>query len=165
MRASGQFNSRGAIAAIVSDPCPRTTAPVILPRSALLAALTVGAATASAQPTLTDPGLRVSTVVTGVLAAHRHRVPRRQRLPRHREGERPRAARDQRRLTGTVLDLAVNSNSERGLLGIALDPEFPGVPNVYLFWTESLTGADSTVVSDVPCSPTVSIGSCGTGPR
>jgi len=34
-----------------------------------------------------------------------------------------------------VLDLAVNSNSERGLLGIALHPQFPTNPGVYLFWT------------------------------
>src|ERR671914_2772835 len=36
---------------------------------------------------------------------------------------------------GTVLDLAVNSNSERGLLGIALHPDFPDDPGVYLFWS------------------------------
>jgi glucose/arabinose dehydrogenase len=36
---------------------------------------------------------------------------------------------------GTVLDLGVNSFSERGLLGIALHPEFPEDPGVYLFWT------------------------------
>src|ERR671916_1721441 len=35
-------------------------------------------------------------------------------------------------LHSTVLDLAVNSNSERGLLGIALDPNFPSDPAVYL---------------------------------
>src|SRR5918996_5785383 len=34
-----------------------------------------------------------------------------------------------------VLDLSVNFNSERGLLGIALDPNFPDDPGVYLFWT------------------------------
>jgi hypothetical protein len=28
-------------------------------------------------------------------------------------------------VTGTVLDLGVNRNSERGLLGIALHPDFP----------------------------------------
>ena len=49
-----------------------------------------------------------------------------------------------------VLDLAVNSNSERGLLGIALHPDFPAVPFVYLRWTESSTGLDTTVVSEVP---------------
>jgi len=35
----------------------------------------------------------------------------------------------------TVLDLAVNNFSERGLLGIALHPDFPENPGVYLFWT------------------------------
>lgn len=50
----------------------------------------------------------------------------------------------------TVLDLAVNSASERGLLGIALHPSFPRNPRVYLYWTESSTGADSTVLGDVP---------------
>jgi glucose/arabinose dehydrogenase len=38
----------------------------------------------------------------------------------------------------TVLDLAVNSASERGLLGIAIHPSFP---EVYLYWTESTTGS------------------------
>ena len=51
---------------------------------------------------------------------------------------------------GTVLDLAVNSGSERGLLGIALHPNFPVTPQVYLYWTESTTGADTTVLSETP---------------
>jgi glucose/arabinose dehydrogenase len=37
-----------------------------------------------------------------------------------------------------VLDLAVNSASERGLLGIALHPDFPADPGVYLYWTCSV---------------------------
>ena len=49
-----------------------------------------------------------------------------------------------------VLDLAVNSASERGLLGVALHPDFPDEPSVYLFWTESSTGADSTNLAEVP---------------
>jgi len=45
-----------------------------------------------------------------------------------------------RRVTGgvvgaTVLDLGVNNQSERGLLGIALHPDFPDNPGVYLYWT------------------------------
>ncbi|HEX2043234.1 MAG TPA: PQQ-dependent sugar dehydrogenase [Acidimicrobiales bacterium] len=36
---------------------------------------------------------------------------------------------------GTVLDLAVNFASERGLLGITLHPDFPEDPGVYLYWT------------------------------
>jgi glucose/arabinose dehydrogenase len=50
----------------------------------------------------------------------------------------------------TVLDLAVNSASERGLLGIALHPNFPSNPRVYLYWTESSTGADTTNTDEVP---------------
>jgi aldose sugar dehydrogenase len=38
-------------------------------------------------------------------------------------------------VTGTVLDLGVNNNSERGILGIALHPRFPRNPGVYIFWT------------------------------
>ena len=53
-------------------------------------------------------------------------------------------------LQGTpVLDLAVNSNSERGLLSLVLHPNFPATPFVYIRWTESSTGADSGVVSEV----------------
>jgi glucose/arabinose dehydrogenase len=48
-----------------------------------------------------------------------------------------------------VLDLAVNSNSERGLLSMALGPNFPGAPDVFIFWTESSSGVDSSVVTDV----------------
>jgi glucose/arabinose dehydrogenase len=50
----------------------------------------------------------------------------------------------------TVLDLPVNFASERGLLGMALAPEFPANPGVYLYWTESSTGADTNVISNVP---------------
>ena len=38
-------------------------------------------------------------------------------------------------VTGTALDLAVNNASERGLLGIALHPNFPTNPGVYLYWS------------------------------
>jgi glucose/arabinose dehydrogenase len=50
----------------------------------------------------------------------------------------------------TALDLAVNSFSERGLLGIALHPQFPANPGVYLYWTESTTGADTAVPGETP---------------
>lgn len=49
-----------------------------------------------------------------------------------------------------VLDLAVNSNSERGLLSVVLHPRFPTEPWVYVRWTESSTGTDSNAVADVP---------------
>ena len=53
-------------------------------------------------------------------------------------------------LAGTVLDLAVNSASERGLLGIALHPGFATNGFVYLYWSESTTGADSADLATVP---------------
>jgi glucose/arabinose dehydrogenase len=49
-----------------------------------------------------------------------------------------------------VLDLAVNSNSERGLLSMVLHPNFPAVPYAYIRWTQSSTGADSANVLEVP---------------
>lgn len=49
-----------------------------------------------------------------------------------------------------ALDLAVNSNSERGLLSLVLHPNFPAIPFVYIRWTESSTAADSGVVTEVP---------------
>jgi glucose/arabinose dehydrogenase len=51
---------------------------------------------------------------------------------------------------GTALDLAVNRASERGLLGIALHPRFMVNGFVYLYWTESTTGADTGVLSQTP---------------
>src|SRR5688500_10902065 len=53
-------------------------------------------------------------------------------------------------LQETVLDLDVNNFSERGLLGIALHPDFPADPGVYLYWTESTTEADTAVPSATP---------------
>jgi|SRR5215207_9479906 len=52
-------------------------------------------------------------------------------------------------VTDVVLDVAVNSASERGLLGIALHPRFRSNGFVYLFWSESRTGADSTNLDGV----------------
>jgi aldose sugar dehydrogenase len=52
-------------------------------------------------------------------------------------------------VAATVLDLAVNFGSERGLLGIALHPSFPANPGVYLYWTESTTGTDTNDLAAV----------------
>jgi glucose/arabinose dehydrogenase len=48
-----------------------------------------------------------------------------------------------------VLDLPVNASGDRGLLSIALHPNFPGTPYMYLFWTESNTGSDDQGLSTV----------------
>jgi len=50
----------------------------------------------------------------------------------------------------TVLTLPVNSASERGLLGIALQPDFANTHGVYLYWTQSLSGTVSSDIADVP---------------
>ena len=51
---------------------------------------------------------------------------------------------------GTAVDLNINYSSERGLLGIALHPDFAEKPFVYLYWTASTTGADSDDIAKVP---------------
>ncbi len=51
---------------------------------------------------------------------------------------------------GPVLDLAVNSASERGLLGIALHPDFKANGYVYLYWSEDTTGVDTPQINFVP---------------
>ena len=118
-----------------------------------LAVLAVGVGLASdafaVNPTLTDPNLAASTVVTGLsqpiclafLGPRDFLITERTsgRVKRVNGGV----------VTATVLDLPVNSNSERGLIGIALHPNFPANPSVYLYWTESSTGADSADVSEV----------------
>ena len=94
-------------------------------------------------PTVVDPDLAVRTAVSGLtqptsmafighddfLVVEKSTG----QVKRVKDGE----------VRGTVLDLAVNSNSERGLLGIALHPKFKKNGFVYLFWSESRTGADS----------------------
>ena len=50
---------------------------------------------------------------------------------------------------GNVLDLHVNNVSERGLLGIALPPDFASNHFVYLYWTQSSILNDSSVQSEV----------------
>ena len=60
----------------------------------------------------------------------------------------------------TVLDLAVNGASERGLLGIALHPAFPANNGVYLFWTCRTAGppADPFVPDQRHCDDTQMLG-------
>jgi len=56
-------------------------------------------------------------------------------------------------VAATVLDLGVNNNSERGLLGIALHPRFPREPFVYLYWTcrTALSPTDPFFPDDREC--------------
>ena len=106
------------------------------------------AATAAEGPSMVDPNLAVRTVVSGLVTPTSLAfVGANDMLVLEKT-----TGRVQHVVNGTVqgtaLDLAVNSGSERGLLGIALHPRFPINPGVYLYWTESTTGADTTVLSE-----------------
>lgn len=101
-------------------------------------------------PTLVDPSLGVSTVVGGLSQpiAMAFIGPNDILVTEKASGQVKRATNGA--VAGVVLDLPVNSNSERGLLGIALHLRFPRTPYVYLYNTESTTGADSAAVAEVP---------------
>ncbi len=105
---------------------------------------------AATSPSMTDPNLTVSTVVSGLdqptslafLAANDFFVLEKAtgRVQRVTNGV----------VSSTALDLAVNNASERGLLGIALHPQFAVNNFVYLFWTESSTGVDTSNIDEIP---------------
>ena len=103
-----------------------------------------------AQATLVDPTLKVTTVVAGLSQpiAMAFIGPNDILVTEKASGQVKRVTNGA--VSGVVLDLAVNSNSERGLLGMALHPRFPRKPYVYLYNTESTTGADTNVVANVP---------------
>ena len=44
----------------------------------------------------------------------------------------------------SVLDVNVDNASERGLLGIAVHPDFPATPFIYIYYTESSAGSDTS---------------------
>ncbi len=104
---------------------------------------------AATSPSMLDPNLTVSTVISGLdqptslafLAANDFLVLERAtgRVKRVVNGV----------VSSTPLDLAVNNASERGLLGIALHPQFAVNRFVYLFWTESTTGVDTSNIDEI----------------
>ncbi len=107
------------------------------------------AVSVQAAPSVLDPNLRVRTVATGLnqpiamafLGDDNYFVLEKATgQVKHFSGG----------SASTVLDLAVNSASERGLLSIALSPNFAADHAAYLFWTESTSGADSNVLSETP---------------
>jgi glucose/arabinose dehydrogenase len=99
-------------------------------------------------PTMLDPNLDVRTVVTGLTQPSTMAFIGENDLLVLEKS----TGKVQRVVNGavaaTVLDLNVNFGSERGLLGVALHPEFPGNPGVYLYWTESTSGGDTNVLSE-----------------
>jgi len=123
--------------------------------AALVAAAAALALPAAAQaqappPTVADPNLEVTTVATGLaqptgLAF----IGPNDMLVNQKANGQVRRILNGELLADPVLDLAVNSQSERGLLGITTHPNFFVNGWVYLFWTESTTGADTNVNGNV----------------
>jgi glucose/arabinose dehydrogenase len=134
------------------ETSPRNTHGALSLAIALSATLMMAAPEIPAQaptPMLTDPDLAVRTVVSGLtqpigiaFLGHNDFL-----VTEKPTGRVKRVVRG--RVTATVLDLPVNSASERGLLGIALHPDFRRNGWVYLYWTESSTGADTDVLAEV----------------
>ena len=127
-------------------------------------ALSVGAATAPVRaqggPHVVDPNLGVRTVVSGLVTPSTMAFigPNDFLVTEKNTGQ-------VKRVVGgsatTVLDLAVNSASERGLLGIALHPNFPTNPGVYLFWSCRSTAAfdaDPFLPEEQRCSDAAMLG-------
>ena len=104
----------------------------------------IGLSTAQAQ-VLTDNRLRVTQVVAGLSAptAMAFIGPRDILVLQKNDGRVLRVINGVLQ-PGQVLDVAVDTASERGLLGIALHPDFPTTPFVYLYYTQSNTAADSS---------------------
>src|SRR5262245_45904882 len=119
-----------------------------------------GSSVRAVGPALIDPNLDVRTVVSGLqqptsmafLGANDFLVLEK-------------AAGQVKRVIGgviqsaPVLDLAVSSASARGLLGIAVHPDFPRNRGVYLYWTESTaTNAAGQVIDSEDLSKTPLLG-------
>ena len=95
--------------------------------------------------TLNDPNLQINQIVAGLSQPTAMAfIGRGDILVLQKADGRVRRVIDGMLQPGHVLDVAVDSASERGLLGIAVHPEFPVTPFVYLYYTESSTGGDST---------------------
>jgi uncharacterized repeat protein (TIGR01451 family) len=125
-QAPGELSNTATVSGNESDPDPNNDTATAVTR-------VVGPP--SPTPTLTDPTLAVSPVVMGLteptgmafLGPQDFLVLEKStgRVKRVRDGV----------VQGVVLDLAVNFGSERGLLGIALHPDFASNGFVYLYWT------------------------------
>jgi hypothetical protein len=92
-------------------------------------------------PTMLDPNLTVGTLVSGLTTPSSIAFigPNDLLVLEKNTGKVVRVTNGA--VAGVVLDLSVNFASERGLLGIALHPNFPTNPGVYLYWTCRSTAA------------------------
>jgi uncharacterized repeat protein (TIGR01451 family) len=138
-QATGQISNTATAAASETDPDTADNSATTL----------TTVITQANGPSLLDPNLSVKTVVTGLSQPTMMAfIGPNDFLILEKDTGRVRRVTNGV-LQATALDLAVNSASERGLLGIALHPNFNINRFVYLYWTESNTGIDSTNLADV----------------
>ncbi|MEP6637332.1 MAG: PQQ-dependent sugar dehydrogenase, partial [Acidobacteriota bacterium] len=139
-QAAGQLTNNANVVASESDP----------DNSNNTSTLTITVTTQSTGPSMLDPNLSVRTVVTGLSqpTCMAFIGPNDFLILEKDTGKVRRVTNGV--IQSTVLDLAVNNASERGLLGIALHPGFTFNGFVYLYWTESSTGMDTGNLADVP---------------
>jgi aldose sugar dehydrogenase len=118
--------------------------------AAVATAALVAPALAQAAPSVVDPNLAVRTTVSGLTTpiGVAFLGPNDMLVLEKDTGKVLRVVNGA--VQSTVLDLAVNRASERGLLGVALSPQFFVNGKLFLYWTESSTGADSGNLADVP---------------
>ena len=102
---------------------------------AMAGMLALVTAAAQAQPTLSDPALKVEPVATGLdTPTSMAFVAPDDILVLQKNDGRVRRVLGGVLQPGAVLDVAVNTDSERGLLGIAVNTQQP--PQVFLYYTE-----------------------------
>src|SRR5262245_7067477 len=140
-QAPGSLTNSASVTATESDPDPADNSTTIQ----------TSIQSPSSGPSMTDPNLSVKTVVTGLSQPTSMAF-----IGNNNFFIFEKNTGKVQRVTGGVvqtpppLDLAVNSGSERGGLGIALHPNFAFNGYVYLYWTESSTGVDTTNLAEVP---------------
>jgi len=140
------FRARSMNAAIL--------AVVLLCLTVLTSSITSNRVQAQSGPTVLDSRLTVDAVTTGLVTPTTMAfISENEILVLEKNtGKVQYIAKGNGVLTQTVLDLAVNNSSERGLLGIALDPMFASNGFVYLYWTcHSAPSADPFVPSAQEC--------------
>lgn len=105
------------------------------------AALLFGHSSAFAVPTVNDPSLTLAQLVSGLNTPTTMAfIGAGDILVLQKNNGQVRRVLHGVLQAGPVLDLAVANDSERGLLGIALHPNFPANHLVYLYFTESAGG-------------------------
>ncbi|HEX9426640.1 MAG TPA: PQQ-dependent sugar dehydrogenase, partial [Candidatus Polarisedimenticolia bacterium] len=138
-----------------SGPAPATVLPqrvnfLLTPALSLALAL-MGVTNPALAQTLNDPRLQAEVVATGLLNPTTMAfVAPGDLLVLQKDNGQVRRILDGVLQPAPVLDVAVHFSSERGLLGIALDPDFLNNRFVYLYYTESATGLDTSSSSSTP---------------